>query len=697
MSTSHADGSLRVGFDVGGTFTDFVLLRPDGTVETEKRLTSATEPVRAIEQGLTALLEKSGVDGGEVEQLIHATTLGSNAVLERKGPRVALLTTMGFRDVLHIQRSMRFRMYDPQIEKAMPLIPRSRIWEVTQRRRADGSSVVELDEEQVRRIARELREGEFDSVAVAYIHGYAEPVDEQRTRELLLEEHPDLLVTISSEVSQQGREYERTNTTVVNAYLSPVLGAYVRTLTSTLPKIGFEAPLWMMQSSGGVTPAEQVVTWPVRTIESGPAAGALTAAFHGGQAGHSEVISFDMGGTTAKAAVIRDGRPTISRFFELEREEGVRKGSGLPLDIPAIELVEIGTGGGSIAKAQLGVLKVGPESASSEPGPACYGRGGTSPTVTDANLVLGYLNPDYFAGGSLELKPELAEAAIDGLAQELGLERIRVAWGIHELATLEMERALRLVSIDRGLDPRDFAMVCSGGAGPAHASRLGRSLGIKRVIVPQGAGVGSARGLLEGNQSVELARTAIFSLDDGDAAERAASIFATLEQEARALVAGVWDEAGLSVIRGVGMRYAGQGYELEVPIEGAADDLDGMREAFFDLYARTYGYKDELPVEAVTWYLSLLRRRADADGAAAAADPAAGEPPLKSRRDAYFPEGGLVETPVYGRPELVPGQRISGPALIEEEHTTTVVLPDDEVSIDRHGSIIITNGGSDGA
>jgi N-methylhydantoinase A len=679
----------RVAFDIGGTFIDFALRAPDGSLATEKLLADPHDLVGGIRAGLERLLRQAGVPGDQVTRLVHATTLGSNAVLERRGPRVALLTTRGFRDVLQIQRSLRHSMYDVQIEKRRPLIPRSHVFEVDERRRADGSVLVPLDEDGVRSLARRLVSEGFESCAVAFLHSYAAPRHERRTREILVEEAPGLHVTISSDVSLQSREYERANTAVVNAFLAPVLGAYLSELGRALPELGIRAPLWMMQSSGGLAPAERAVELPVRTVESGPAAGALMAGFHGRLAGHDDVLSFDMGGTTAKAAVIREGRPATAREFELERVE-MRRGSGLPLDIPAIELVEIGTGGGSIAEARLGVLSVGPRSAGADPGPACYARGGTKPTVTDANLLLGYLNPDYFAGGELPLDVEAAERAIAGLARELELDPLRAAWGIHEVATLEMERAARLVSIDRGLDPRDFAMVCFGGAAPAHGARLARALGVRKLVVPPAAGVGSTLGLLEANESFELARSAIVRLEAPGAADRARAIFAELESEARAVVSDDWGAEALEMRRTVGLRFVGQGFELEVGVDGPDADPGVLAELFQRQYERTYGYRETLPIEAVSWYLTLLVRRADGAGANGSAPPSGGgEQALKGERPARFGDGAATATPVLDRPRLAPGDRIAGPCLVEEAHTTTVVLPGDELSVDGHGALVI--------
>jgi N-methylhydantoinase A len=685
----------RIAFDVGGTFIDFVLQHDDGQVVTEKLLADPKDFVASVEKGLSALLERGGVAAGDVAGVIHATTLGSNAVLERRGPKVALLTTEGFRDVIYIQRSLRHNMYDVQIEKVRPLIPRRWIREVRERSLADGSVLRALDEDQVATLARELAADGFETVAISYLHAYARPAHERRSRDIFADVAPELLVTISSDVSLRGREYERTNTALVNAYLMPVFATYLDALERSLPSVGIQAPQWVMQSSGGLASAERVRALPVRTIESGPTASVLTATHHASLAGHQNVISFDMGGTTAKAAVVLDGRPATTHEFEVGREQ-MRRGSGLPVDTPAIDLVEIGTGGGSIAHARPGVLAVGPESAGAAPGPACYARGGREPTVTDANLLLGYLNPDYFAGGAMTLDREAAEAAVDRLAEQLGLDRLRTAWGIHQVATFDMERALRLVSVDRGFDPREFAMVCLGGAAAAHGSRLAGALGVRLCIVPPGAGVGSAIGLLQADESLEFTRTARTALDESTNGQPQ-RIFDDLHGEATAVLGDAWAQSDSSVHRTVGMRFVGQGHELQVPVRGESADSSVLVEAFHGMYERTYGYREDLPVEAVTWSLTLLRPR-DGLGRPGASGGAAGEEdsPLKGEREAYFPEEGMVRVPVYDRRALEPETQLEGPCLIEEAHTTTLVLPGDELRVDgQTGALHIATGAND--
>jgi N-methylhydantoinase A len=672
----------RLGIDVGGTFVDLVLATDDGGLVFEKVLAEPSDLVGSIMAGVSAVLARAGAAAGDVREVVHATTRGSNTVLERSGPRTALVVTRGFKDVLQIQRALRWSMYDVQLDKPQPLVPRSLSFEVTERMLADGSVLVPLAEDELPALAADLRAAAVDAVAIAFLHAYANPAHERRAAAVLGAELPGVAVTASTEVSLQAREYERANTAVVNSYIARAVSEYMTLLVEALPRTGVDAPVWIMQSSGGLASVAEAVARPVRTLESGPAAGVVGAAAFGSAVGCDDVISFDMGGTTAKAAVVSDGVPATTTYFELQRVES-RRGSGLPVDIPALDLVEVGTGGGSIAEVREGTLRVGPRSAGAEPGPACYGRGGTAATATDANLLLGYYDPAVFAGGVV-LDVGAAEAAVDALAAELGIDRLRAAWGIHEVATFDMEHAIRLVSINRGFDPRLHALVCTGGAGPAHGARLARALGARLVVVPRAASGGSARGLLEASASSEVTRTALVRLDAGDAAAQCAAV-----------VAGVLDEAergsfgaGESDVRlTLGMRYAGQGYELLVPIAADTRDPDAIAEEFHRRYERSYGYREAEPVEVVTWHVSLVGPRR----AAAASNAQAGGAalPTPDRRRAYFPETGLVEVDVYDRTRLSEGDILHGPCLVAETTTTTVVLPGDRVEVSPDGSLLI--------
>src|SRR5438128_2636868 len=503
----------RIGFDVGGTFTDFVLQSPSGELSTGKRLTTYPDPSEACLAGLDALLAQGGVPWSDVAQAVHGTTLGSNVVIERKARGVGLLTTRGFRDVLIIGREKRYQVYDLQIEKPASLIPRRLIGEVTERVLADGTVRTPLEEADARRAIRELVARGVTTLAVCLLHAYLNPVHERRIAALVAEEAPHVTATLSHEVSPTFREYERTSTTVVNAYVMTAIRDYLRGLATAMTKRGYRGRLFVMQSSGGVATAEAMQRYPVRMIESGPAAGALMAAAYGELTGHGDLIAFDMGGTTAKLALIERGRPTTTTAFELHRVNNA-PGSGLPMNIQAIDLVEIGAGGGSIAHARLGVIAVGPASASSTPGPVCYGRGGMEPTVTDADVVLGYINPDYFAGGSIRLQPGAAARAIEEkIARPLALSLEHAAWGIHTIVNTNMELATRVVSIERGRDPRDLALVAFGGSGPVHGCRLAQALGIPRVILPAAAGVTAAIGLLAAEVKFAVAAHYVRRLD----------------------------------------------------------------------------------------------------------------------------------------------------------------------------------------
>jgi N-methylhydantoinase A len=682
--------SYRIGFDVGGTFTDFVLQSPAGELATGKRLTTYPDPSVACLAGLDELVARSGVAWGDVTQAVHGTTLGSNLVIERKARGVGLLTTRGFRDVLVIGREKRYQVYDLQIEKPAPLIPRRLIGEVTERVLADGSVRDPLDEADARRAIRALIGRGVTTLAICLLHAYLNPAHEKRLAAIVAEEAPQVTVTLSHEVSPTFREYERTSTTVVNAYVMTALREYLRGLAAAMGERGYRGRLFVMQSSGGIATAEAMQRYPVRMIESGPAAGALMAATYGELAGQRDLIAFDMGGTTAKLALVENGRPFTTTAFELNRVQNA-PGSGLPMNIQAIDLVEIGAGGGSIARARLGVIAVGPESASSTPGPVCYGRGGVEPTVTDANLVLGYLNPRYFAGGALALQPGAAVRAIEErLARPLGLSLDDAAWGIHAIVNTNMELATRVVSIERGRDPRELTLVAFGGSGPVHGCRLAQALGIPRVILPAAAGVTAALGLLAAEIRFDVARTSVRRLEGVDTA-RVNAMYD--EMAAQALDVVHESAAGeVAVARWADARYVGQGYELTVPVPPGPLDaraLGTLRAAFDDVYAARYGYASPAePVEIVTWKLSAV---GGSPRVALAKAVARGGESRKGSRKAYFPETrGYVDCPVYDRYALAPGSSLTGPAIIEERESTTVLPPGVTATVDEYASLLVS-------
>ena len=680
----------RVGFDVGGTFTDFVLQSPSGELSTGKRLTTYPDPSEACLAGLDALLAQAGVPWSDVAQAVHGTTLGSNVVIERKARGVGLLTTRGFRDVLIIGREKRYQVYDLQIEKPASLIPRRLIGEVTERVLADGTVRTPLEEADARRSIRALAARGVTTLAVCLLHAYLNPAHERRLATLVAEEAPHVTVTLSHEVSPTFREYERTSTTVVNAYVMSIVREYLRGLATAMGRRGYRGRLFVMQSSGGIATAEAMQRYPVRMIESGPAAGALMAAVYGELTGHRELIAFDMGGTTAKLALIENGRPATTTAFELHRVNNA-PGSGLPMNIQAIDLVEIGAGGGSIAQARLGVIAVGPESAASTPGPVCYGRGGMDPTVTDADVVLGYINPDYFAGGSIKLEAGAAARAIEErVARPLGLSLEDAAWGIHAIVNTNMELATRVVSIERGRDPRDLTLVAFGGSGPVHGCRLAQALGIPRIVLPASAGVTAAIGLLAAEVRFDVARTYVRRLDAVDGAALDA-MYDEMSAQAIAVVQESAVAGDVMVARSADARYVGQGYEVTVPIPRGRLDaaaLARVQASFHEVYAARYGYANPAePVEVVTWKLSAVGgspRIALAKSGASSADVR-----RKATRRAYFPEArGYTDTPVYDRYELAAGTSLTGPAIVEERESTTVLPPGVTATVDEYANLI---------
>ncbi|OLC16514.1 MAG: hypothetical protein AUH29_05040 [Candidatus Rokubacteria bacterium 13_1_40CM_69_27] len=681
----------RVGFDVGGTFTDFVLQAPTGELTTGKRLTTYPDPSEACLAGLDELVAGDGVSWSDVAQAVHGTTLGSNIVIERKARAVGLLTTRGFRDVLIIGRQKRYQVYDLQVEKPAPLIPRRLIGEVTERVLADGSIRTPLDEVDARRAIRELVGKGVTTLAICLLHAYLNPVHERRLATLVAEEAPGVAVTLSHEVSPTFREYERTSTTVINAYVMTALREYLRSLQVALKTRGYRGRLFVMQSSGGIATAEAMERYPVRMIESGPAAGALMAAAYGELAGHRDLIAFDMGGTTAKLALIDKGRPSTTTAFELHRVNNVPD-SGLPMNIQAIDLVEIGAGGGSLARARLGVIAVGPESAGSTPGPVCYGRGGVEPTVTDADLVLGYLNPEFFAGGLMKLSVGAAARAIeDRVAHPLGLALEEAAWGIHQIVNTNMELATRVVSIERGRDPRDLTLVAFGGSGPVHGCRLAQALGIPRVILPAAAGVTAAIGLLAAEVKFDVARTYVRRLDAVDPATLTA-MYEEMAQQALAVVRESAVSGEIAIARSADARYVGQGYELTVPVPSGRLDaaaLERIRRGFDEVYVARYGYASLAePVEAVTWKLSAVGGALRV--ALAKAPSELGGSPRKMVRKAYFPEArGYVDCPVYDRYRLAVGMSLTGPAIVEERESTTVLPPGAVATVDEYANLVV--------
>ena len=680
----------RLGIDVGGTFTDYVLQDTEtGRLTTGKHPTLPSDLTSGILEGLRGML--NGRRLAEMEQVVHATTVASNLMVERKGAVTGLLTTAGFRDILLIQRQLRVNIYDLFLDKVQPLLSRRFIREVDERITHSGDIWKPLDEESVARAVETLKGLGVQSFAVALLHSYVNPNHERRVRDIVLDLYPTALVTLSSDISPQWREYERTSTSVANAYVMPAVRGYLNHFEQSLRNDGYRRPLQVMQANGGTATVETINRAPVRLVESGPAAGALMAAGMARSLDLGHVISFDMGGTTAKVCLIENGSPSPASQVEIDRMK-MQAGSGLPISIPGIDLVEIGAGGGSIARLELGTVVVGPDSTGAIPGPICYGAGGEQPTVTDANLVLGYLNPDYFLGGRMKLDFEAAQWGIrDRLAKPLGISTENAAWGIHTVVNANMKRSIRLATVERGKDPRRYTLIGFGGAGPIHASRLARELGISQVLLPSGAGVGSATGLLAADTVFDFARTHDTPVDDSLIAPVNA-IYEDLRTRGQALMIENGILENIEFTASADMHYQGQGFDIEVPLPPLPLDsqgVDGLKAAFHRKYADTFGYaQPDQPTRATGWNLRAVHSSNNFRWPELPQAPL--DPIPASHRQAYFPElGGFLDTPVYSRTNLGRGAAITGPAIVEEEDSTVVLMPGDRATVDRLGNILI--------
>lgn len=692
------DRNHRAGADIGGTFTDLILVdSTTGEFHIGKTLTTPDDPSRAVATVLAETLDKAGLDAGHLDQVIHGTTLVTNAMIERKGARTALITSEGFRDSIEIGRETRYDLYDLMLEQPKPLVPRYLRFEVPQRTLQDGSVETPLDTAEVEALARELVEQGVEAVAVTFLHSFTNPDDERAAREIIRRVAPEIRVSISSDVVPEIREFERASTTIANVYVQDLVERYLRKLEERLRDLGFDGGFQLMLSSGGIATVDTAARFPVRLLESGPAAGALAANAYGLAAGYDDLISFDMGGTTAKICVIDHGKPLIAHDFEVDRVYRFAKGSGLPIKLPVIELIEIGTGGGSIARVDsLGLLKTGPDSAGAVPGPVCYRRGGEHPTITDANLVLGYLDPRYFLGGEMDLDLDAARHALDThVAQPLGLSVEEAAWGVHRIANENMANAARVHALERGKDPRRFPLFAFGGAGPVHAYRIALALGAPTLIAPLGAGVMSTVGFLTAPLAFDFVRSRVMELDaiDWSGVER---LFTGMEAEGQQLLeeSGV-DPSDIHHRREVDMRYVGQGHEIRVSMPGGpldASEAGPLRARFESVYRELYERSGPpVGVEILHWRVvssgpePTVRLHVSTDGAAATAAEA-----RKGSRPAYFPEsGGFVDTPVYDRYRLAPGLDFPGPAIVEERESTVIVGPGAHCRIDPHHNLVV--------
>jgi N-methylhydantoinase A len=686
---------MKIGIDIGGTFTDLVLLYPHtGELAFAKTLTTYPDPTEGILNGIREILEANGLRASEIHTIVHGTTLVTNAVIERKGAKTALITTAGFEDVLEIGRELRYDIYDIFLDMPKPLVPRNLRFGVMERLDRHGHILSPLNEAEVLRLLGQLAGDGVESVAVCLLHAFANPAHEQRIGELVQVHYPHLFCSLSSEIMPEIREYERSSATVMNATVMPLTSRYLATLEAALKALGFNGTIQIMVSSGRLTTIEEARRKPVQLLESGPAGGAKASVFFGRLVEEPHLLAFDMGGTTAKASLVNEYTPEITHHFEAARVRRFKKGSGLPVRIPVIDLIEIGAGGGSIARVNaLGLMQVGPESAASNPGPAAYGLGGRLPTVTDADLVLGYINEHYFLGGTMMLNREKARLSIaDMLATPLGISIEAAAMGVFRIVNENMANAARVHILEKGLDPRKYTMIAFGGAGPVHAFQVARLLRLPRLIIPVAAGVASALGFLVSPVASEFLFSYVHDLDQMDWA-RVNRFLEEKEAEGMDFLAknGV-EPAQARVYRVADMRYAGQGHEIAVQIPGGTLGENALKEIkanFNAAYALRYnrGIAD-IPMETVTWRTVVSGPEphffprqviSESNGVV-----------QKGTRSIYFPGGdGPCNVPVFDRYQLSPGTELMGPAIVEEKESTTVVGLDSRLRVDAFRNLII--------
>ena len=681
MDNASSQDECRIGVDIGGTFTD-VALEIGGAFHTAKTLTTPDAPERGVLQGVREVLQRAGVQPQAVSTVIYGTTLATNLLIEQKGSATALITTEGFRDVIEMRNENRYEQYDLDIDLPTPLVPRRLRLPVRERLNARGEVLLPLAEADVEALIPRLRSEAVRSVAIGFLHSYMNAAHEERARDLLLDALPHLEVTLSSEVSPEMREYERISTACANAYVQPLMSRHLRGLQQQLADAGLRCPLYLMLSGGGITTLETAVRFPVRLVESGPAGGAIFASHVARQLGLDAVLSYDMGGTTAKICLIDDGAPQTSRSFEVARVYRFLQGSGIPLRIPVIQMVEIGAGGGSIATLDaLGRVAVGPESAGSEPGPACYDRGGGHPTVTDADVVLGRIDPQQFAGGRIVLdRARAAEALLHGVGKRLDLDAGGAALGVSEMVDENMANASRVHAIESGRIVENRTLIAFGGAAPLHAARLAEKLNVQRVVIPPEAGVGSAIGFLRAPVSYEVTRSfyqRVTSLDvDG-----ANALLDAMRVEALGVVEAGAGGRPLTEVRTAFMRYVGQGHEVgvELPVRIhtprlGPDAPEVLTAAFEDEYRRLYERSiPYLEVEILTWVLLVSTADEAPTAVVEAVQAVAPPPPGGQRRIVDTVTGEALTAPVYQRQDLPPGAQIDGPAVIVEDDTATVV------------------------
>ena len=685
---------IRLGADIGGTFTDIVL-DVRGTLFSTKVLTTYMAPEQAILDGIAIVIEQAGISANQIDMIIHGTTLATNALIERRGARTALITTEGFRDVIEMRTENRFDQYDMNIVLPQPLIPREDRFTVAGRMSAQGEELLALDEAALEALAKQIAVQDFGAIAIGFIHSYMNDAHEKRAREIM-EKHLDLPVSISAEVSPQMREYERFNTVCANAYVRPQMADYLGRLQTRLKDMGTKCPVYMIHSGGGLVSVETAAEFPVRLVESGPAGGAIFAADIAKSFGLDRVVSYDMGGTTAKICLIEDYQPQTARSFEVARSSGFAKGSGMPISIPVIEMIEIGAGGGSIASVDaMSRIQAGPESAGSEPGPACYAKGGTRPAITDADLLLGKLDPDNFAGGKIRLDAGAAATAMElHVGAKLGLDAQAAAFGVCDVVDENMANAARVHAVENGKNISDNTMIAFGGAAPLHAARLCEKLGVARCLIPQSAGVGSAIGFLRAPFGYEAVASQIQKLAGFDAAGLNA-LLSDLRATAEGFVRAGTDGEILCDITAF-MRYAGQGWEIPVPLpvrDFTAADEAMIEDAFKARYAAFFGRAVEGPeIEFVTFSVKAYDQRPDGERHTLNESGEAIAP--TAFRPVFDPaEGQERDTAIVARTALRPGNRVAGPAVIVEDETSTVVTSPFDVVVQSDGSLLLVRKG----
>ncbi|MDA9135717.1 hydantoinase/oxoprolinase family protein [Ascidiaceihabitans sp.] len=691
------NSAIRMGVDIGGTFTD-VVIEVEGKQYSTKVLTTYIAPENAIIDGLHQVCAKVGVTPSDIGQIIHGTTLATNALIERRGAKTALITTSGFRDVIEMRTESRFEQYDLNLTLPEPLIPRQSRFTISERVDATGGVLIDLDRAEVEAVADQIKAAGYESIAVGLIHSYLNPDHERMVRDVLAEKLPDVMVSLSSEVSPQMREYERFNTVVANAYIKPLMKSYLGRLKGRLEDEGADCSVFLMHSGGGIISIESAADFPVRLVESGPAGGAVFAANIAARYGLDKVLSFDMGGTTAKICLIKNQTPKTSRVFEVARTYRFKKGSGMPISIPVIDMVEIGAGGGSLAHIDsMRQIRVGPESAGSEPGPACYGRGGDKPAVTDADLILGKLDPDNFAGGSIQLHADSsADALVNVLGKTLDMDAQTAAFALAEVVDENMANAARVHAVENGEDLSEYTMIAFGGAAPLHAGRLCEKLGVDRLLVPTGAGVGSAIGFLRAPFSFEANRSVYMKLSDFKP-DVIKSLLTELQDEATGFVRSCDATSDIISEFKVYMRYTGQGWEIPISLtaeQAMAPDADTFLELFEADYSALFGrIVDGMDVEITVWSVNATTPPEQVAQIALASDTGAAT--VAGQRALFDPAlAAVTDAQVVLRDDMKTGQTVQGPAVVTEDETTIIVPSSRQVTAQPDGTIDMTTKGA---